>query len=430
MDSKLDRRKIPEDKRFKEAVDGYDFDTIHRWQGSKATFAQLWKAIKHFLAAWFAQVTEHQVSYKLRKLEWRDAARQGDQERAGDVHDDPRQGSDRVPQAGRAKAREYPRAKTAAANARHTASKQGNESCAAARRRQGANEAHVGIAGEWDTFRTSLALKVSKSDSVPFPRSLSLYFAICTFKAASPTFAGGLSCRFWGWRQLRRFAEVSVPEKGFPERLDLEYSYGLTGSPTRCTGNPHHPVGTTSIQATQQLVQETLPNRLIRTRRPRKDNLDSGLLEPSARRQSAQALRAPASNLFPAFPDDREREDCEAEERHREGIRRGDAPGARSPRSPPRRPLSSPGEQGPLDATEVPRLRSSPPPGVSGNKGAPSSAEPSSQESVGEEPPDVNRWGIMAAEEGRFLTWSWEVLLPLLARTCDARGTRTSRELA
>ncbi|KAL8430334.1 hypothetical protein Efla_001099 [Eimeria flavescens] len=160
-------------------------------------------------------------------------------------------------------------------------------------------------------------------------------------------------------RQLRRFVEVPVPEEGFPERLDLEYFYALTGSRRETreharggTGDAGQP-SSRALQPTsperfptssyaayeqslsssgddqplspQQLVQETLPDRLIRTQRPREDNLDSGLLEPSARRQRTQILPASASDLLPTTPNAPEREESEAEERHREGIRLGDA---------------------------------------------------------------------------------------------------------
>ncbi|KAL8435342.1 hypothetical protein Efla_006972 [Eimeria flavescens] len=84
----------------------------------------------------------------------------------------------------------------------------------------------------------------------------------------------------------------------------------------------------------QQQVQETIPNRLIRTRRAREDNLDNGLLDPSARRQRARILPASATDLFPPSSNDREREESEDAEKQRERIRRGDAPGARSPRVP------------------------------------------------------------------------------------------------
>ncbi|KAL8438915.1 hypothetical protein Efla_001501 [Eimeria flavescens] len=76
-------------------------------------------------------------------------------------------------------------------------------------------------------------------------------------------------------------------------------------------------------------------------------------------------------DLFPACPDGRERKEFQAEERHCEIIRRGDAPGARSPRSPPPRRVSSLGEQGPLGAAEVPRLQGATSPGVSVNEGPP-----------------------------------------------------------
>ncbi|KAL8438028.1 hypothetical protein Efla_003568 [Eimeria flavescens] len=72
--------------------------------------------------------------------------------------------------------------------------------------------------------------------------------------------------------------------------------------------------------------------------------------------------------LSPAFPDDREREEPEAEERRRESFRREDAPDARSPRSAPRQPVSSPEERGPPRATEVLSLQGSPSTGVSANE--------------------------------------------------------------
>ncbi|KAL8433638.1 hypothetical protein Efla_005277 [Eimeria flavescens] len=66
--------------------------------------------------------------------------------------------------------------------------------------------------------------------------------------------------------------------------------------------------------STQQQVQETIPNRLIRTWRPREDHLDSGLLEQTPCRQRKQILPASASDLFPASPHDHEREESEVEE--------------------------------------------------------------------------------------------------------------------
>ncbi|KAL8424929.1 hypothetical protein Efla_006692 [Eimeria flavescens] len=207
-------------------------------------------------------------------------------------------------------------------------------------------------------------------------------------------------------RQLRRFVEVPAPEEGFRERLDMEFSYALNKSRTRTREHAwedywrrwtafHYAEyeqapsssGDEQPPSPQQQVQESIPNRLLRTLRPREDNLDSGLFEQSARRQRTQILPASASDLIRAYPNDREREESEAEERHCEGIRRGDAPGARPPRSSTPRPVSSPGEQGPLAATEVPRLQGAPSPGVPANEGPPSSAESSPQESAGEESP-------------------------------------------
>ncbi|KAL8439014.1 hypothetical protein Efla_002423 [Eimeria flavescens] len=100
-----------------------------------------------------------------------------------------------------------------------------------------------------------------------------------------------------------------------------------------------------------------------------------------------QILPASASTPFPASPNDSEREESEAKERRRERTHRGDAPGARSPRSPSPGPVSSPGEQGLLSPTQVPRLQGSPSLGLSPNEGSPSSAESSSQQSASEEPP-------------------------------------------
>ncbi|KAL8425174.1 hypothetical protein Efla_007520 [Eimeria flavescens] len=92
--------------------------------------------------------------------------------------------------------------------------------------------------------------------------------------------------------------------------------------------------------------------------------------EPTAPRHRTQLLPASAPDLFLASPQDREREESE-EGRHRERTRRGDAPAARSPRSPPPRPASSLGEHGLLGATEVPSLQSSPSPCVSANETPP-----------------------------------------------------------
>ncbi|KAL8430339.1 hypothetical protein Efla_001104 [Eimeria flavescens] len=169
-------------------------------------------------------------------------------------------------------------------------------------------------------------------------------------------------------RELHRLLEEGYPRSS--HRLDLEFSYLLTRPPSK----------------PPTAAQETLPNRLIRTQRPREDNLDSGLLEPSARRQRTQILPASASDLLPTTPNAPEREESEAEERHCEGIRRGDARGARSPRSPPRRLATSAGEQGPLGATQVLRLQGPTSSGVSADGGPPSSAESPFQESAGEEP--------------------------------------------
>ncbi|KAL8426931.1 hypothetical protein Efla_006015 [Eimeria flavescens] len=150
--------------------------------------------------------------------------------------------------------------------------------------------------------------------------------------------------------QLRRFVEVPVPKDGFPERPDLEFCYALTDCRRQTKGHAW---------------------------------------EDCWRRWTAfHDPRLPATlNLFPASPNDSVREKSEAEERNRDRFRRGDPPAARSPRSPPARPVSSPGEQGPVRATEVPRLQSSPSPGVSTSEGPPSSARSSPQESADQELP-------------------------------------------
>ncbi|KAL8424263.1 hypothetical protein Efla_002881 [Eimeria flavescens] len=102
------------------------------------------------------------------------------------------------------------------------------------------------------------------------------------------------------------------------------------------------------------------PNGFISARRPGEDNLHSWMLQQTARR-----LR-----LSP---------------RHRDRIRPEDGAGPRSPRSPPPRPVSLPGEPRPFDATELPRLHGSPSPHMSANEDPPSSAQSSPQECAGEE---------------------------------------------
>ncbi|KAL8431113.1 hypothetical protein Efla_004634 [Eimeria flavescens] len=146
----------------------------------------------------------------------------------------------------------------------------------------------------------------------------------------------------------------SLPLRGFNSSLPGSNSTsqppgqrsvpGAPGNLSRCAiscrslGTSSWKPGDDQPSTPQQQVQEAIPNRLVRTQRPREDNLDSGMLEPSP----------PSAPLWPA---------------------------------------SSPGEQGPLGATEVPRLQDSPSPGVSEKERPPSSAEASPQESAGEELP-------------------------------------------
>ncbi|KAL8426785.1 hypothetical protein Efla_003379 [Eimeria flavescens] len=192
----------------------------------------------------------------------------------------------------------------------------------------------------------------------------------------------------------------SPPEEGLPEHLDLEFSSrllalvgrrgntrgritgdaGQPGTSTyryRLLERPSSPANPLFLEPPRSQAssyaeyeqfpssrgdnqpsspQETLPNRLIRARWPWEDNLDSGSLEPS-------------------------------------------------PRSPPPRPVSSPGEQGPLDAIEVPRLQGCSSPGVSPNKDPPVSAESSSQESAvdfGANIEGLVRSGVIGNPTGRF----------------------------
>ncbi|KAL8430020.1 hypothetical protein Efla_001375 [Eimeria flavescens] len=164
-------------------------------------------------------------------------------------------------------------------------------------------------------------------------------------------------------RQLSRFVEFPAPERALPGLLDLELSYALTGCRRETREHAwedywrrwaafHYAEyeqsssssGDAQPAGPQQQVWETIPNRLTRSRRPREDKLDGGLLEPTARRQRTQILAASASDLFPASPRGREPEESELEDRHPVRIRRGDAPAARNRRSPHRRPVSSPGE--------------------------------------------------------------------------------------
>ncbi|KAL8430574.1 hypothetical protein Efla_000519 [Eimeria flavescens] len=199
-------------------------------------------------------------------------------------------------------------------------------------------------------------------------------------------------------RQLRRFVEVRVPEEetlelasglGVLTRADW-LSWGDVG--TRVGGLLERlkslPVGDfcltlSGLDSTSQLSSQLpvpeapgdLPRCALTVRIAGQTQIETGIVwEDSIFPPSAQAGSACVClGSIPASASDRECAESEAKERYREMIRRRDGPGATSPRSPPTGPVSSPGEQGPLGATELPRLRGSPSPGVWINQGAPSS---------------------------------------------------------
>ncbi|KAL8426907.1 hypothetical protein Efla_002515 [Eimeria flavescens] len=108
--------------------------------------------------------------------------------------------------------------------------------------------------------------------------------------------------------------DEGTPVGGLLETFDRLQNRGLRPTPHRSSiDGPSFSL--TPRPSPQQQVWETLPNRLIGARLLRDTNDDGGLLEPSARRHRTQALPESATDMFPAFPDDRESEKSEAEER-------------------------------------------------------------------------------------------------------------------
>ncbi|KAL8439025.1 hypothetical protein Efla_002434 [Eimeria flavescens] len=139
--------------------------------------------------------------------------------------------------------------------------------------------------------------------------------------------------------------------------------------------------------SSQQQVQETIPNRLIRTRGLARTIWTAGC--PSRQPPvSARRFCLPSSQIY--FPLPR----MTVNVRQIRVTVRGFVEGtplvrARSPRSTSSRRVSSSSEQSPVAATESPRLQGCPSPGVSAYEGPASSAESSPQESAGDEPPAV-----------------------------------------
>ncbi|KAL8430579.1 hypothetical protein Efla_000524 [Eimeria flavescens] len=127
--------------------------------------------------------------------------------------------------------------------------------------------------------------------------------------------------------------------------------------------------------ALHQQIQETHSSRLVRTRRPREELSEQGLLEPTVRRGGTEVSPQSTSDLFPASADEYELEESANEERYREGLARGEGPGAGPPRSPPPRSVTSPCWQGPPGATEVPRVQGNASPGMTDLEGLPTPAE-------------------------------------------------------
>ncbi|KAL8428444.1 hypothetical protein Efla_003260 [Eimeria flavescens] len=122
-----------------------------------------------------------------------------------------------------------------------------------------------------------------------------IFFADCIYPSGVPAAIHSRYARVLSpGRQLRRFVEVPAPEEGFSERLgntrgrttgnaEQPSSQGLQPTPTArspTSGYAEYEQSSSSSEddqpsSPQQQVQGTIPNRLIRTWRPREDNLDS-----------------------------------------------------------------------------------------------------------------------------------------------------------